>query len=127
MLLTASAHLIGHFQAPDTSTEEKKALVDSMNNVQFQMDSFFSRSILDLFNAFSLYFSVQLFLLALVCFVIVRSNPNQKLIKKLSLTILVGMLVLMALSFKYAFSVPIMLFLIIALLMTLSYFKVNVE
>jgi len=125
MIITGAAHLFGHFQAPNLSTPAQKNLYDLMSTVQFELDPMFTRSAMDVSNAFSLFLSMMLFLLFVACFIVLRSDPNPELIKKLSISIAVGMLGMVLISLLYGFSIPIILFTIIMTLMFISYFRIK--
>ena len=123
MVITGLVHLMGHFSSPGFETEEKIELARLMEVLKFDMDPWFTRSMNELFNAFSLYLTVMLLTLGLINILVYRSNASDELIKKLSLVNLLGMLAMVALSIVYAFSIPIVLFGIAALLMLFAFIK----
>jgi len=123
MIVTGLIHLMGHFTPSDLSSPEKQELMDLMTGVKFSFDPWFSRSTKDLFDAFSLFLTVMLLTLGIVNIVIYRSNVSDKLIGNLSLVNFIGMAGMLALSFVYAFSVPISLFSICAVLMLVAWVR----
>ena len=126
LLITAIIHTIGHFVPPQIKTTEQENFYKLHKTLKFEMDPLFDRTANELMNAFSLYLSVTLLIMFFVCRGVLRSSPPPLLIKNISLIIGLGMLAMTALSVVYAFSVPIILFAIIAILMLLSYSKTQV-
>jgi len=127
MIITGVIHLIGHFAPPDLSTKEKQEMYDSMHALQFQIDPMFSRTVMDFFNMFSLSLTVLIVSLGAVNYLVAKKTDSNALFRSLSLISLVGMLAMLFLSFKYAFSVPIGLFTILVVGFLLSYLKLNSE
>lgn len=125
ILLTAIFHLIGHFQPPEISTPEQEQLINTIKDVKFQLDPWFERSVKDLLDAFSLFLTVLLIGIFAIGYIVLKSNPEHRVIKQLSISIFVIMLVMVLLSFKYAFSIPILCFTLIGLLMLTSYFRIS--
>ncbi len=126
ILLTAIIHIIGHFIPVSIKTTEQENFMKQFESLKFEMDPFFDRSASEIMNAYSLYLAVCLLILFFICRGILRSSPPPLLIKNISLIIGVGMLLLTTLSVIYAFSPPIILFGIIAVLMLFSYNKTEV-
>ena len=114
---------MGHFTPPDLNSREKQELMRLMTEVQFQLDIWFSRSILDLFNAFSLFLTVMLVTLGIVNLVVARAGVDAITIKRLSFINALGMTAMLGLSIVYAFSVPITLFLIVMGLFVVSFVR----
>jgi len=126
ILITAIIHTIGHFVPISIKTTEQENFYKQFETLKFEMDPLFDRTASEIMNAYSLYLAVCLLILFFICRGILRSSPPPLLIKNISLIIGVGMLILTALSVVYAFSPPIILFAIIAILMLLSFSKTEV-
>lgn len=123
MITTGFIHLIGHFAPPDLDTPDKQKLYELMRDLQFQFDPWFSRSVMDLFDVFSLFLTVMLLTIGLNNLIVSRQNLESSSVKTLSMINFIGMMAMLILSFVYAFSVPIVLFAICANLMLVSYLK----
>ena len=128
MIFTAIAHFIGHFLPPELNTEEKQEMMRLMTTVQFELDTWFSRSVKDLFDAFSLFLTVMLLICGGICWLISSSSIVPiNLIKKIALVGFIGMMTMTVLSIIYAFSIPIFLFFVITILLLLTYVQANKE
>jgi len=73
MIITGVIHLIDHFSTPDLDSADKLKLYELMNSIQFEFDPIFSRSAMNLFDAFSLFLTVMLLTLGIVNLLILKS------------------------------------------------------
>lgn len=123
MIITGIAHLIGHFIPPDLDSPEKNQLFELMSSIEFQFDPWFNKTVLNLFDCFSLALSVLIITLGLTNLIIGGQPISKNALKTLSLINFIGMIILLALSIIYAFSVPIFFFSLCAIMMFISFFK----
>ena len=121
-IITGLIHLAGHFVPPELDTDEKNELLRLMNEVMFQLDPWYSRSLMNLFDAFSLFLTIMLLTLGLVNLTISK-HSSAEMIRRLSLINLGGMALMLSLSIVYAFSVPISLFGVLTALFAISFFR----
>lgn len=110
MILTAIIHLLAHFMPPQLQSPEEQELYRLMNTLSFELDPWFSRTVQNLFDVFSLSLSALLFPYGLINLILHRRIQDDGLIKTLSLINAGGMILCTILSFFYLFSVPIALF-----------------
>jgi len=123
MIVTGFIHLIGHFVPPQVDTKDKQKLLELMSDLQFQLDPWYSRSVSNLFDCFSLFLTVTLLTLGLNNLIVAKHKMELSTVKSMSLVCFVGMASAMILSLVYAFSIPIILFAICSALMMMSYMK----
>lgn len=126
MILTSIFHLIGHFAPPPLKNSDQEKLYSLMYNVPFELDPIFTRTAGNLYDAFSLFLSVMLFVLAFVNLTVLKYVRSKQGIKQIILLNALGMLAMLGLSITYTFSVPITLFAILFILMSLAYIKIPV-
>ena len=79
LLLTGLAHLAGHFSGPPSGlSAEQQAAFEKASTVQFAMPTGEMRTLIDIQNAFSLYFAIFTIALAIVLWLSVRKLEDPR-------------------------------------------------
>ena len=106
-LLTALAHLAGHFSPPPPPESEAEATMRNlMETLTFQLPGAV-RSTMDLFKGFSLVFSAFLLFVALLDLVLLRhAREDPRLLRAVGVVNAGGFALLLGISLRYFFAIP---------------------
>jgi hypothetical protein len=105
--LTAAVHLVGYVTAPpQAANETEQVLLDMARSYQFLLPAGTRRSLMELFDGFSLSFALFLATIAGLGFLIARRADDTVLTTAVTRTLAAFSLVLMVISIWYWFLIP---------------------
>ena len=115
--ITAAVHLVGYVTAPQQAANEtEQVLLDMARSYQFPLPAGTRRSLMELFDGFSLSFALFLATIAGLGFVIARRGADDPvLMTAVTRTLAAFSLVLMVISIWYWFLIPTLFLGIMAL------------